>query len=251
MKILALWQFPVKGIGGSKVQNASLLPKKYFPNDRQFAVSIGSEKAAVAEDGTWLKKQHFLQLMNYPYLAKIKCNYDGIRHKLEFFLENQPKLSIDPKSAKDQDRLERFFSKLFKDHLVGRPRLMEMKTQAYTDQPNPLISIASDKSLKAFAQATNTDPDNRRFRLNVIVESDTPFTEQQLIGKTLRCGSVLIKLKDPVGRCAAINVNPETAEREKDYLKIMRTEFGHTNLGVFGEIASGGSIEVDDHFYVE
>ena len=44
----------------------------------------------------------------------------------------------------------------------------------------------------------------------------------------------LIKLKDL--DAAAINVSPETAEREKDYLKIMRTEFGHTNLGVFGRL---------------
>jgi uncharacterized protein YcbX len=55
---------------------------------------------------------------------------------------------------------------------------MTMKHQAYSDQSTALISIASNASLDAFAEATNTKPDSRRFRINIIIDGDTPFAEE-------------------------------------------------------------------------
>jgi MOSC domain-containing protein YiiM len=53
-----------------------------------------------------------------------------------------------------------------------------------------------------------------------------------------------------VGRCAAIDVDPATAKRGKDTLSIMREKFGHTDLGVFAEIISPGTIRTDDSITV-
>ena len=76
MQIHQLWQYPVKGFGGNQMPLAKLQQGGYFPNDRQFAISIGDEKTAAASDGTWFRKAHFLQLMSHESLAEYSCRYD-------------------------------------------------------------------------------------------------------------------------------------------------------------------------------
>ena len=249
MQIHELWQYPVKGLGGNQMPLAKLQQGGYFPNDRQFAISIGDEKTTTASDGTWFRKAHFLQLMSHELLAEYSCRYDddAANPKLELLHHGTICLSIDPAQPADCQRFENFFFTLLGSKLRGKPRLMTMKHQAYSDQSTALISIASNASLDAFAEATNTKPDSRRFRINIIVDGDTPFAEEGLIGTTLRCGDALLLVKEAVGRCAAINVDPATAKRNpEDYVRFMKAHFGHSNLGIFAKVINGGIIRVGD-----
>ncbi|HBV78580.1 MOSC domain-containing protein [Alphaproteobacteria bacterium] len=249
MQIHELWHYPVKGLGGNQMPSARLRQGGYFPNDRQFAISIGSEKAAAASDGTWLPKAHFLQLMSHELLAEYSCRYcgDAANPKLELRHQGAICLSIDPTQPADCLRLEDFFFTLLGSTLRGKPRFMKMNHQAYSDQSTALISIASTASLDAFADATNTKPDSRRFRINIIIDGEMPFAEDNLIGKTLRCGDALLLVKKSVGRCTAINVDPATAKRSPDdYVRFMKAHFGHSNLGIFAEVINGGMIKIGD-----
>ena len=248
MKIHELWHFPVKGFGGNQMLLAKLQQGGYFPNDRRFAISIGSKKTAAASEGTWFRKAHFLQLMSHELLAEYSCRYgDATNYRLELLHQGAICLSIDPTQPTDCQRFEDFFFTLLGNKLRGKPRLMTMKNQAYSDQSTALISIASNASLDAFAEATNTKSDSRRFRINIIIDGDTPFAEAALIGTTLRCGDALLLVKETVGRCAAINVDPATAKRNPvDYVRFMKARFGHSNLGIFAEVINGGIIRVGD-----
>ena len=247
MQIHQLWHFPVKGFGGSQMPLAKLRQRGYFPNDRQFAISIGNERTAAARNGTWFRKAHFLQLMSHELLAEYSCRFDDVKPRLELLHHGATCLSIDPAQPIDCQRFEDFFFTLLGSKLRGKPRLMTMKHQAYSDQSTALISIASNASIDAFAEATNTKPDSRRFRVNIIIDGDTPFAEETLIGTTLRCGDALLLVKEPVGRCAAINVDPATAKRNsEDYVRFMKAHFGHSNLGIFAEVINGGIISVGD-----
>jgi hypothetical protein len=124
---------------------------------------------------------------------------------------------------------------------------MRRKNQAYSDQSTPLISIASNASLTTFANATGTMPDSRRFRINIIIQADKALAESDMIGQTCYCGDALLMIQKPVGRCAAINVDPETAQRsDQDYVRFMKAEFGHSDLGVFAKVINGGKIKIGD-----
>ena len=249
MQIHELWHFPVKGFGGNQIPLAKLQQGGYFPNDRQFAISIGSKKTAAAIEGTWFRKAHFLQLMSHELLAEYSCRYDDANPRLELLHHGAKCLSIDPAQPADFQLFEDFFFTLLGSKLRGKPRLMTMKHQAYSDQSTALISIASNASLDAFAKATNTKSDSRRFRINIIIDGDTPFAEEALIGKTLSCGDALLLVKKPVGRCAAVNVDPATAKRNpEDYVCFMKAHFGHSNLGIFAEVINGGTIRIGDRF---
>ncbi len=251
MQIHELWQYPVKGFSGNQMPLAKLQRRGYFPNDRQFAISIGGEKTATASNGTWFCKAHFLQLMSHELLAEYSCRYDddAANPRLELLHNGTICLSIDPTEPADCQHFEDFFFTLLGNKLRGKPRLMTMKHQAFSDQSTALISIASNASLDAFAEATNTKPDSRRFRINIIIDGDTPFAEEAWIGKTLRCGDALLLVKKSVGRCAAINVDPATAKRnQEDYVRFMKAHFGHSNLGIFAEVINDGIIRVGDRF---
>ena len=107
--------------------------------------------------------------------------------------------------------------------------------------------VDANASLDAFANATGTAPGNRRFRINIIIDADKAFTEADMIGQTFHCGKALMVVQKPVGRCAAINVDPKTALRsDKDYVRLMREKFGHSNLGVFAKVIKGGEVKVGD-----
>ncbi len=249
MKILELWRFPIKGFGGSQVETTTLATEGYFPYDRYFAISLGGQKIANARSGAWFPKAHFLQLMSHKDLAEYNCRYlnDGATQVLELFYRGRRCISINPDSDDGRRQFEDFIFGNFSNHLRGQPRLMQMKDQAYSDQSTPFISIASNASLDTFADATGTAPSNRRFRINIIVNAHKAFAEADMIGQTFHCGKALMVIQKPVGRCAAINVDPKTALRsEKDYVQLMREKFGHSNLGVFAKVIKGGKVKVGD-----
>jgi uncharacterized protein YcbX len=55
-----------------------------------------------------------------------------------------------------------------------------------------------------------------------------------------------MKVVAPVGRCAAIDVDPATAIRGPHYLPLMEREFGHTDLGIFAEVTRSGLVRPGD-----
>ena len=249
MRILELWRFPIKGFGGSQVETATLATDGYFPYDRYFAISTGGHKIATARTGAWFPKAHFLQLMSHKALAEYNCRYltDGAKPVLELFHHGRRCISINPDSYDDRCQFEDFIFSNFGNHLRGQPRLMQMKNQAYSDQSTAFISIASKASLETFADATGTAPSSSRFRINIITDADEAFAETDMIGQTFHCGNALMEVQKPVGRCAAINVDPKTAVRnDEDYVRLMRKKFGHSNLGVFARVIKGGEIKVGD-----
>ena len=251
MKVIELWQFPLKGFGGSKKECAELTSNSYFPNDRHFAISVGHAKTASAGPGVWFPKAHFLQLMSHSTTAEYTCSYqvDGSKQQLELLRQGRSCLCINPAIESERTKFENFIATHFTDQLRGNPRLMRFENQAYTDQSTPLISIASKGSLEAFANATNTMPDNRRFRINIVTDSENAFAEADMIGQIIKCGEALLLVEKSVGRCAAINVDPETACRSnQDYVGRMREYFGHSNLGVFAKVLNGGKIGIGDKF---
>ena len=63
MHIKSIWKYPIKGLGGDSICRTALSIHQTLPGDRRYALSAGDLRAAQAEDGVWLPKAHFLQLM--------------------------------------------------------------------------------------------------------------------------------------------------------------------------------------------
>ena len=244
MQIESLWQYPIKGVGGNSISHTTLSVDQTLPGDRRYALSAGSLKAKQADEGVWLQKAHFLQLMQTDSLAALKCQLDGDMVTIHGLGTNgfEGNLAIQD----DRSRCQKFIANFLQLRDPAALRIHQIDNGAFTDQLDPLISIGGSASLAAFAAATHTETDARRFRLNIIVASATAFAENQWGGAKLQMGEAVIEIVDDVERCAEINVYPASATRQPDLLTTMRQVFGHSYLGVFGRVTKPGTVQCGD-----
>ena len=244
MQVESLWRYPIKGVGGDSISHTTLSVHQTLPSDRRYALSAGSLKAAQAGDGVWLQKAHFLQLMQTESLAALRCQLDGDVVTLDGVGTDgfEGNLAI----PDDRARCQNFIANFLQLPDTEKLRIHQIENGAFTDQRKPLISIGGSASLAAFATATHTEIDARRFRLNIVVATTTAFAENQWGGAKLQMGEAVVEIMGDVGRCAAINVNPANAIRQPDHLSTMRQAFGHSYLGVFGRVITPGALRCGD-----
>ena len=234
----------MKGVGGNSIGRTNLSVDQTLPGDRRYALSAGSLKAAQAGDGVWLQKAHFLQLMQTESLAALRCQLDGDMVTIHSAGTDgfEGILAI----PDDRARCQKFIANFLKLPNPAMLRVHQIDNGAFTDQSEPLISIGGSASLAAFAAATHTESDVRRFRLNIIVATTAAFTENQWCGSKLKMGGAVVEIIDNVERCSAINVDPASAVRQPEHLATMRQAFGHSCLGVFGRVITPGAVQCGD-----
>ena len=244
MIIDELWQFPVKGLGGVRLDSAWLVAGQHFPGDRQFAITTGHPRFADMPDGDWQKKAAFLQLMSHEQLAALDYHFD--RSVMTISHAGVERLTADMDSADGAAAITGFFADLLGESLAGSPRLMRIDKGAYTDTKAPWISLGGTASVAHVAKVMGHRQDARRYRLNIMLETETPFEEADLIGHRIALGDAVLQVVEPVGRCAAIDVDPTDGVRGPHLLPRMETSFGHTDLGIFAEITEGGTVTPGD-----
>ena len=93
----------------------------------------------------------------------------------------------------------------------------------------------------------------RRYRDGQLVDGDLPLdcdspdhSEFDWIGRELTIGPVRLRVVSRITRCAAINVNPATGERDLNIPKALMTGFGHADCGIYAEVLTGGRIAEGD-----
>ena len=85
----------------------------------------------------------------------------------------------------------------------------------------PLL-IASQASLDALNTRLEHPVTWERFRPNIVMEGDLePHAEDGW--KTIRLGTLELRIVKPCARCAIIMTNPETAEREREPMRTLAT----------------------------
>lgn len=111
------------------------------------------------------------------------------------------------------------------------------------------VSVISVASIQAVERLAAISLDARRFRPNVVLETDeaVPFFEDAWVGGTLTFG------KDPAApvigvtnwdvRCAMVNFDPDTGKSSPEILKTIVRERDN-KLGVYGAVMRPGRIEV-------
>ncbi len=84
--------------------------------------------------------------------------------------------------------------------------------------------------------------DPRRFRANIYFEGAPAWAEFGWLGREIHIGAVRLRVTARIDRCAATQVNPETAARDTNLLKALQRGFGHNDMRVYAEIIGGGEI---------
>ena len=89
--------------------------------------------------------------------------------------------------------------------------------------------------------------DPLRFRGNLYIDGLEAWGEMRWVGKEIAVGdAVRLKVVDPIGRCAATNVDPKTGVRDLNIPLTLRRGFGHSECGVYAKVVQGGVVKTGD-----
>ena len=239
--------FPIKGLQGFELEDCSLKENQLLDNDRKFALSQSlNHKAATS----WLPKSHFKQLVNQPSLAKTRLSLISqtpLTLKIEGSSET---FNLTDPSAKDA--FANAITNLTNTNERANLNLIEAETGGLSDSRSQWISIGASASANKLIQRFSLDDSYFRFRLNIWIETQTPFEEFNWVGRKAKIGNAELEFQSPVGRCNAINVSAKTGDITRQRLpQEMRAHFGHSDLGVFARVIKSGKISQTDKLILQ
>ena len=85
-----------------------------------------------------------------------------------------------------------------------------------------------------------------RFRGNVWLDGLAPFAEFDLVGREVRVGGAILRVRERITRCKATTVDPATGISDADTLGALAAGWGHQDFGVYAEVVEGGRVAVGD-----
>lgn len=245
-EISLICRYPVKGLSPDQISDASVEAGGALPGDRRFALALGSTLFDAATPH-WLPKTSFLALMKNEKLAALETKFDPDTGYLEILRGGKQVARGKITDPIGKAIIEDFFSAFLSNETRGKPRLVQSKGESiFTDQKKKVLSIINLASVRDLERVTGKAVDPMRFRGNIYIDGIDPWSEFNWVGHDVSCGSAGFNIKERTERCAAINVNPETGERDMNLVKTLQTGFGHTDLGVFAMVTKDGAFAVGD-----
>ncbi|HEV2098844.1 MAG TPA: MOSC domain-containing protein [Stellaceae bacterium] len=254
--IHSIYRYPIKGLSAEKIERVLLTPGECLPQDRRFALALGSTVFDL-QHPEWLPKTRFVMLMRDEQLARLQTRFDPEDGALTIGRDGRVLLRERMTEPDGRHRVAEFFDEFLGD-VVERPlRVVEAPGHAFADarrKPNATtdkyVSLINRASIAALEKAMGVPVDPIRFRANVYFDGAPAWCEHEWIGSQLALGPARLRVISPITRCAATQVNPVTAKRDLDIVTSLERAFGHINMGVYAEVAAGGAIAVGDKLSV-
>lgn len=244
-EIAAIYRYPVKGLSADPYTEVSLRIGQTLPNDRRYAVENGASGFDTAAP-QWLAKTHFLMLMRNERLAALRTRFDDATHTLTIHHEGREVARGDLETEAGRRAIEAFLAEFCAADLRGSPKVLTAPPHSFSDVARKVVSIINLGSVAAIEELVGRPVDPLRFRANLYVKGWPAWAEFDLLGKTLRLGSARANVIKRIQRCAAVNVDPRSAERDLDIPATMQRQLGHADCGIYAEVTADGAIAIGD-----
>ena len=247
--ITEIHRYPVKGLNAESLARVALMPGEGLPHDRRFALAHGSTRFDT-QAPEWRPKTQFLMLMRDEKLAQLRVTFD--EETGELAIHRAGKRVVRGKATEPLGRslIEQFFAAFMGTAARGAPKLLEAPGHMFTDVPEKCLSLINLASVADLERVIRAPVDPLRFRANVYFEGAPAWAEFDWLGKEIGIGAARLRITARIDRCAAANVNPETAARDMNVIKALQRGFGHIDMGVYAEVIGGGEIATGDSFAV-
>jgi MOSC domain-containing protein len=244
-QITGLYRYPVKGLTPEPLEFVTLEAGQTFPADRRYAIENGPSGFDPA-DPQWLEKTYFLMLVRHEWLASLHTHFDDASHVLTIRQNGSVAVRGDLETSEGRAAIERFFANSHAGPIKGPPKILSSKGLSFSNVDKKAVSIINLASLKAIEDVVGQPIHPLRFRANLYAEGWPAWHEFDLVGRTLAIGDVRLKVVKRTVRCAAINVDPETAARDLNLPRTLMQRFGHADCGVYAEVIASGKIAIGD-----
>lgn len=246
MRVERLYRYPVKGLTAEALEQVRLSPGETLPHDRRFALAQGDAPFDPAEP-KWLPKRNFACLMVNARIALLHSAFDPRTGQLSIRAPGADAPFVaDTVTEEGRARIAAFLAGFLGPEARGTPRFVEAPGHAFTDIARKTVSLIGLSSLHALEAAAGVALDPLRFRANVYVSGGAPWAEFDWLGQEIQLGGARLRVVKRIVRCAATEVNPDTAARDADPPRWLRAHFGHADLGVYAEVLEGGRVAVGD-----
>jgi uncharacterized protein len=249
-QIASLYRYPVKGLSPEPLPSVLLEAGETFPADRRYAIENGPSGFDPAAPA-WLHKSHYLMLMRNERLAGLQTHFEDQTHLLTIHEGGKVSVLGDLETAQGRAAIEAFFATNFAGELKGPPKVISGGGHSFSDVANKVVSIINLGSIRAVENMVDLPVHPLRFRANLYVSGWPAWHESELLGRTLAIGDARLRIVKRITRCAAVNVDPETAARDLDIPPTLMRRLGHNECGIYAEVIAGGAIGVGDAIAME
>ena len=249
-QITGIYRYPVKGLTPEPLARAALNPGQTLLADRRYAIENGPSGFDPAEP-KWLPKPHFLMLQRDGWLAALQTQFDDATHVLTIRHNGVVAVQGDLETAAGRAAIEAFFATSYAGQIKGPPKVLTSPGHSFSDVARKVVSIINLASLRAIETMVDHPVHPLRFRANLYVEGWPAWHEFDLLDRTLVIGETRLKVVKRIVRCAAVNVDPDTAERDLSIPQALQRRLGHGDCGIYAEVITGGSIAVGDAILAE
>lgn len=212
MRIAELWRYPVKSMGGERLERGRL-----------GAAGLPGDRVLYVVDG----RGEILSARTKPRLLGHRASLDGDGQVLVDGMPWQsPEVAALVRAAAGADA-----------------RLVQAAGSERFDIM-PLL-VATDGAIEAFGY------DHRRLRPNLVISGVDGLAEREWEWSQLAVGEAVIALANLRDRCVITTWDPDTVDQEVDVLRHIRARFGgslalNAWVGRDGEVAVGDAVEILD-----
>jgi hypothetical protein len=235
----------VKGLTPEPLASARLEPGETFPYDRAYAIENGPSGFDPAAP-RHLPKANFLMLMRNERLAALATRFDQWTRVLTIARDGKTLAEGNLDTEAGRRAIEAFFAERMADDLRGPPKVLSAPGYSFDDCGAPLLSLINLASLTELEAHVGAPVHPLRFRANLYLEGLPAWREFDLVGARVRIGGVLLEASERINRCAATNVNPQTAARDLAIPRTLLSAYGHADCGIYLKVIEGGEIRVGD-----
>ncbi|MEO1160517.1 MAG: MOSC N-terminal beta barrel domain-containing protein [Pseudomonadota bacterium] len=246
VRVEYIYRYPVKGFRAERLKRGVLAAGAGLAWDRAFAFTSGNQPPP--ENNTdWTQARSFIQMTVYPQLAGFSAEVNETEGTLHIKSPDDSEATAGL-SGGDDRAVNALMNQHFSPGPLGPIQLHRLAdAHGHWDFSDTSISIINLATVEWLEWVSGLTLSHLRFRGNLYVTGLEPFEEFSLAGKTIRFGSVTMKVLRPALRCAATAADPWSGDTSIDVVNILRTYTGHAFCGMYAEVLSGGELFEDDH----
>jgi uncharacterized protein len=261
--ICALWRYPVKSMMGEEVNSGFLTPRGLF-GDRTYAlIDTSTGKVASAKNPSkWPNMFQYRSAFVYPpdpvsAVPAVRITLpdgaivESTDNDVDKILTASLGRPVSLKSAvPDSPELEEYWPDM--EELALKDTVTDEAMPEGTFFDLAVLHILTTSTINSLR---NIYPDGRfevrRFRPNLVVEvsDETPFAENEWIGKEVLVGGAKLKITGPCPRCVMTTLPQYDLPKDPG---ILRTAARHNNahVGVYASIIESGPVSIGDSIII-
>ena len=274
MKVEQIWRYPVKSMAGERLESA-FLSRRGFAGDRGWAVwdeARGGVTNAKRLPALRALKPRYLTApapgaaspaieITFPdgsrrasddtHVSKALSDYLGRAVSLRALgpigseaaarlkLSDEPEDVVRELSGLEPGEPEADFS------MLPAERLAALRKDNFFDAfPVHVLTRATLVSLRAIAP--DSDWDERRFRMNLLVEdAKAGYPEQEWVGRRVRIGAAMILVDMGCPRCAVPTQPVDELPKDPRVMRVLVKETHHI-AGIYAGVVEEGEIAIGD-----